>query len=83
MECCEKCGQWTDFYHVLPSGAIVCEDCKGEYIMEDELLEWPCQDLHGGTGTAIYSNVDGMCKHPECHPKNDQRISYNEDREDR
>jgi len=31
-------------------------------------LEWPCQNLHGGSGSNIYSNKDGMCKHPECHP---------------
>ena len=28
---CEKCGLNTDYYHTLPSGAIVCEDCFGEY----------------------------------------------------
>ncbi|MBA7559120.1 hypothetical protein ES708_00733 [subsurface metagenome] len=39
----------------------------------DELGEWPCQQLLGGTGAAIYSSIDGMCKHPECHPRNDER----------
>jgi len=32
--------------------------------------DWPCQQLMGGTGAAIYSNIDGMCRHPECHPYN-------------
>ena len=41
-------------------------------VSEHDLLEWPCQQLLGGTGAAIYSNVDGMCKHPECHPRNDE-----------
>ena len=39
----------------------------------EELNGWPCQDLHGGTGSAIYNNIDGMCQHPECHPHNDDR----------
>lgn len=39
----------------------------------DGLNEWPCQQLLGGTGASIYENVDGMCTHPECHPKNDDR----------
>ena len=40
---------------------------------EDELFEWPCQMLHGGRGSALYFNTNGMCQHPECHPKNDDR----------
>ncbi len=36
----------------------------------EELHDWPCQDLHGGGGSAIYDNIDGRCKHPECHPRN-------------
>ena len=40
----------------------------------EELIEWPCQQLLGGTGAAIYSNTDGMCKHPLCHPKNNDVI---------
>lgn len=57
------------------------EECEG---FADELKEirgeaddsanvehdWPCQHLHGGRGTAIYSNVNGRCQHPECHPSN-------------
>lgn len=43
----------------------------------EELHEWPCQDLHGGRGAAIYNNIGGMCKHPECHPKNDDRTVSN------
>ncbi len=35
----------------------------------DELLDWPCQNLLGGRGAAIYGNIDGRCKHPECHPQ--------------
>lgn len=31
---------------------------------------WPCQDLMGGRGAAIYANENGMCRHPECHPRN-------------
>jgi len=37
----------------------------------DDDIKWPCQALLGGAGTAIYMNVDGMCVHPECHPKNE------------
>ena len=40
---------------------------------DSDAYEWPCQFLLGGTGTAIYNNTDGMCQHPECHPKNDDR----------
>ena len=39
-----------------------CPDC--------ELEEWTCQDLMGGGGAAINDNVDGLCTHPECHPRN-------------
>lgn len=38
------------------------------------LLSWPCQQLHGGTGEAIYSSIDGLCTHLECHPSNDDRV---------
>ena len=38
-----------------------------------DLLEWPCQQLLGGAGFAIYENVKGLCTHAECHPKNDER----------
>ena len=37
--------------------------------------KYPCQSLLGGTGEAIYHNVDGMCDHPECNPLNDDRVS--------
>ena len=30
--------------------------------------KYPCQQLHGGTGSAIYMNTDGLCSHPECNP---------------
>jgi len=36
--------------------------------------EWPCQQLLGGTGAAIYSNVDGMCTHPECKPPPEDKV---------
>lgn len=36
-------------------------------------MNWPCQNLHGGRGTAIYDSVDGLCKHEECNPINDNR----------
>ena len=39
MECCEKCGEWTDFYHMLPNGVIVCEDHYQEYIETVDCLE--------------------------------------------
>lgn len=35
----------------------------------EELEEYPCQQLLGGSGAAIYSNTDGLCKHPECNPE--------------
>jgi hypothetical protein len=50
------------------------EFLHGKLYGMDEISEWPCQQLCGGTGEAIYHNVDGKCKHPECHPKNDDRI---------
>ena len=28
--------------------------------------KFPCQNLHGGTGSAIYMNEDGLCDHLEC-----------------
>ena len=40
--------------------------------MEDIKLtekEYPCQQLYGGTGAAIYENVEGLCSHPECKPE--------------
>ena len=39
----------------------------------EEMDEWPCQQLLGGVGEALYSNANDMCKHDECHPKNDDR----------
>ncbi len=41
---------------------------------EDILVEWPCQQLLGGTGAAIYMSTNGMCQHPECHPRNDETL---------
>lgn len=40
----------------------------------DILREYPCQQLFGGTGAAIYSNVDGMCNHEECNPENNDNL---------
>lgn len=37
------------------------------------LKKYPCQQLLGGTGAAIYSNEEGLCNHPECNPENDDR----------
>lgn len=28
--------------------------------------KYPCQQLLGGRGSAIYMNEDGLCDHPEC-----------------
>ena len=41
----------------------------------EELLDWPCQQLHGGRPPYIYQGVNeyGHCRHPECHPRNDDR----------
>ncbi len=33
------------------------------------IKKYPCQNLLGGTGEAIYHNEDGFCDHPECNPK--------------
>ena len=41
----------------------------------DELDEWPCQQLCGGREAGIYDNIDGMCRHPECHPRNKDSYS--------
>jgi len=38
---------------------------------DEELLDWPCQALHGGGGSGIYENINGRCQHSECHPRND------------
>ena len=35
---CERCGEWTDYYHILPSGAEVCFDCHKEY--EEGLIDY-------------------------------------------
>ena len=35
--------------------------------------KYPCQQLFGGTGASVRSNVDGFCNHPECNPENDDR----------
>ena len=35
--------------------------------------QWPCQQLYGGKDADTRDNVDGLCKHPECHPRNDNR----------
>ena len=43
----------------------------------EELYEWPCQYLLGGgvtiSATYIADTTDGLCKHPECNPINDDR----------
>ncbi len=40
-----------------------------EFLNEQkEDKEYPCQQLHGGTGAAIYENIDGLCSHLECKP---------------
>lgn len=31
--------------------------------------------------SVIYMNINGMCRHPECHPKNKDGHHYNEDPE--
>ena len=36
---------------------------------DDKCDDWSCQQLHGGTGSAIYSNVNGMCTHQQCKPE--------------
>lgn len=35
-----------------------------------ELIEWPCQDFHGGRMPFL---GDPLCRHSECHPLNDDR----------
>jgi len=44
-----------------------------QHIIVPEPEEYPCQQLMGGAGPAIYSNTDGLCSHPECNPENDDR----------
>ena len=36
--------------------------------------KYSCQQLHGGTGSAIYQDENAMCDHPECNPENDDRV---------
>lgn len=38
------------------------------------IKKYPCQNLLGGTGEAIYHNVDGMCDHPECNPEREMEM---------
>lgn len=66
-----ECGALTELTST-PHG-LLCTICwlREEY---SDLDEWPCQQLMGGTGEAIYAPfVNGNCKHPECHPSNDDR----------
>jgi hypothetical protein len=35
-----------------------------------ELIEWPCQDFHGGRMPFL---GDPLCRHAECHPLNNER----------
>ena len=44
-----------------------------DYSLEDlqGLTEWECQDAYGGKMPFC---DDAFCKHPECHPLNDERI---------
>jgi len=46
-------------------------------IVADESVGWPCQNLHGGRPAGIYDNVDGLCKHPECCPTEDDNCYVN------
>jgi hypothetical protein len=34
----------------------------------EDLIEWPCQDLHGGKMPFADQN---FCKHEVCHPRNE------------
>lgn len=43
-----------------------------------EEKEYPCQQLLGGTGSAIYENVNGLCSHPECKPPQETMIEAEE-----
>ena len=47
-----------------------CFKCLLEIAERNNINFWPCQQLLGGTGEAIYASIDGMCTHPECHPNN-------------
>lgn len=51
------------------------EEDPREYADYD-LDEYPCQQLLGGTGSAIYMNTDGMCSHPECNPANNEEYCW-------
>ena len=64
---CPKCGGGGGGHDAMQT----CDECHGtgEVLPEDEPDRWPCQNLLGGSGAAIYlADPDGMCKHPECKP---------------
>ncbi len=46
---------------------------KSIEVKEDK--EYPCQQLQGGTGSAIYENVNGLCVHPECKPEEVKQLT--------
>jgi len=35
----------------------------------EQLTEWPCQYLQGGF---TKDQVEGLCTHEECHPRDDE-----------
>jgi len=39
----------------------------------ESLIDWPCQDLHGGKMPFLNCDENGRCKHPECHPSNNDQ----------
>lgn len=78
---CEVCGtdkglvyylRYHKFNEVGERTVFGCFKCLLQVAEKNNLDSWPCQQLLGGTGEAIYSNVDGMCRHAECHPNEKQ-----------
>jgi len=44
---------------------------------DDDLFDWPCQQLLGGRPPYQGVNDLGRCQHPECHPRNkEQEVAH-------
>jgi len=76
---CEKCKTDKGLIYFLrykrfsePGERTVfgCFKCLVDLAERNNLDSWPCQQLLGGAGAAIYASTDGMCNHPDCHPNN-------------
>ncbi len=75
MKTCRKCGvsaKWSSADCPICFGelmVITAQDIAETMPPRVGSDEWPCQQLHGGSGAAVM-NETGLCSHSECaHPK--------------